>query len=385
MLRVDTKGGRSNKRSLYKMKKSVKSITSPKRFIVGQNLLKDLSTYTNTYGDHAYVICDEFILERAKNEAGKSFDDAGHKSEFAKFNFQITQEEIDRHREAVKKSGANVIVGIGGGKTLDTAKATAYYEHVPVVIFPTIASTDAPCTALAVIYNTDGSFDRYLFLPTNPDIVLADTKILAAAPTRFFVAGIGDALATYFEARACYRKNGDNLVNLKPSLSGLGLAKMCYDTILEYGLQAKIAVDNGISTPAVENTIEATIYLSGVGAEAGGLAAAHAIHNGMTAVPSLHHAQHGEKVVFGLLTQLVLESAPKEEIETVIHFIKEVGLPLTLKDLGLDEFKEEEWRKVAEDACAEGDTMENMPHPVTPDDVYQAIIAANALAEYYHG
>lgn len=367
------------------MKKSVKSITSPKRFIVGQNLLKDLSTYTNTYGDHAYVICDEFILERAKNEAGKSFDDAGHKSEFAKFNFQITQEEIDRHREAVKKSGANVIVGIGGGKTLDTAKATAYYEHVPVVIFPTIASTDAPCTALAVIYNTDGSFDRYLFLPTNPDIVLADTKILAAAPTRFFVAGIGDALATYFEARACYRKNGDNLVNLKPSLSGLGLAKMCYDTILEYGLQAKIAVDNGISTPAVENTIEATIYLSGVGAEAGGLAAAHAIHNGMTAVPSLHHAQHGEKVVFGLLTQLVLESAPKEEIETVIHFIKEVGLPLTLKDLGLDEFKEEEWRKVAEDACAEGDTMENMPHPVTPDDVYQAIIAANALAEYYHG
>ncbi|MGC8230082.1 glycerol dehydrogenase [Pseudobacillus badius] len=365
------------------MSKSVKSITSPKKFIVGQHLLKELCTYTKTYGDHAYVICDEFILERASQEASQSFEEAGHKSEFAKFNLEITQEEIDRHREAVRSSGANVIVGIGGGKTLDTAKAAAYYEHLPVVIFPTIASTDAPCTALSVIYNTDGSFDRYLFLPSNPDVVLADTAILAAAPTRFFVAGIGDALATYFEARACYRKNGDNLVNLKPSLSGLGLAKMCYDTILEYGLQAKIAVDNGVSTPAVENTIEATIYLSGVGAEAGGLAAAHAIHNGMTAVPSLHHAQHGEKVVFGLLTQLVLEDAPKEEVETVIHFIKEVGLPLTLKDLGLDEFREEEWRKVAELACAEGDTMGNMPHPVTPADVYQAIVAANALAEYY--
>lgn len=365
------------------MSKSVKSITSPKKFIVGQHLLKELCTYTKTYGDHAYVICDEFILEHASQEASQSFEEAGHKSEFAKFNLEITQEEIDRHREAVRSSGANVIVGIGGGKTLDTAKAAAYYEHLPVVIFPTIASTDAPCTALSVIYNTDGSFDRYLFLPSNPDVVLADTAILAAAPTRFFVAGIGDALATYFEARACYRKNGDNLVNLKPSLSGLGLAKMCYDTILEYGLQAKIAVDNGVSTPAVENTIEATIYLSGVGAEAGGLAAAHAIHNGMTAVPSLHHAQHGEKVVFGLLTQLVLEDAPKEEVETVIHFIKEVGLPLTLKDLGLDEFREEEWRKVAELACAEGDTMGNMPHPVTPADVYQAIVAANALAEYY--
>ena len=365
------------------MLKTAKSVTSPKKFIVGQNLLEELSTYTKIYGDHAYIICDEFIFERAYEEAGKSFEDEGHKSDFVKFNYEITQEEIDRHREAARKSGANVIVGIGGGKTLDTAKATAYYEHLPVVIFPTIASTDAPCTALAVIYNPDGSFDRYLFLPSNPDVVLADTNILAAAPTRFFVAGIGDALATYFEARACYRKNGDNLVNLKPSLAGLGLAKMCYDTILEYGLQAKIAVDQGISTSAVENTIEATIYLSGVGAEAGGLAAAHAIHNGMTAVPSLHRAQHGEKVVFGVLTQLVLESAPKEEIETVITFIKEVGLPLTLKDLGLDEFREEEWRKVAEIACAEGDTMKNMPHPVTPDEVYQAIIAANALAEHY--
>ncbi|MBA4536578.1 glycerol dehydrogenase [Bacillus aquiflavi] len=366
------------------MTKPVKSVTSPKKFIIGQNLLGDLSTYTKTFGDDAYVICDEFILERAKKEAEKSFEDAGHKSEFVQFNYQITQEEIDRHREAIRKTGANVIVGIGGGKTLDTAKATAYYEHLPVVIFPTIASTDAPCTALAVIYNSDGSFDRYLFLPANPDVVLADTNILAAAPTRFFVAGIGDALATYFEARACYHKNGDNLANMKPSLAGLGLSKMCYDTILKYGHQAKIAVDHGISTPAVENTIEATIYLSGVGAEAGGLAAAHAIHNGMTAVPSLHKAQHGEKVVFGLLTQLVLENAPKEELETVIEFIKKVGLPLTLNDLGLDKFREEEWRKVAEDACAEGDTMGNMPHPVTPDDVYQAIIAANALAEYYH-
>ncbi|WP_060679495.1 glycerol dehydrogenase [Virgibacillus halodenitrificans] len=366
------------------MKKSVKSITSPKRFIVGQHLLEDLSTYTSTYGNHAYVICDEFILDRAQKEAGKSFDEAGNQSEFVKFNYENTQEEIDKHTEGAKKAGANVIVGIGGGKTLDTAKATAYFSKLPVVIFPTIASTDAPCTALSVIYKGDGSFDRYLFLPSNPDVVLADSAILAAAPTRFFVAGIGDALATYFEARACYRKNGDNLVNLKPSLAGMGLANMCYETILEYGLQAKLAVDHGITTPAVENTIEATIYLSGVGAEAGGLAAAHAIHNGMTAVPSLHHAQHGEKVVFGLLTQLVLESAPQEEIEEVIYFIKEVGLPLTLKDLGLDEFREEEWRSVAEAACAEGDTMGNMPHPVTPDDVYQAIIAANALAEYYH-
>ncbi|WP_018662691.1 glycerol dehydrogenase [Heyndrickxia acidiproducens] len=366
------------------MKIPAKSVTSPKKFIIGKGLLANINEYIKDFGDNAYVICDEFILDRAKVEAGKSFEEGGNKATFEKFNYECTQKEIDRNRRLAREAGANIIVGIGGGKTLDTAKSTAYYEKLPVVIFPTIASTDAPCTALAVIYNEGGSFDRYLYLPSNPDIVLADTEILAAAPARFFAAGIGDALTTYFEARACYRANGDNLILLKPSTTGLAIARACYETVLENGVKAMQAVKQKISTAAVEDTIEATIYMSGVGAEAGGLAAAHAIHNGMTAVPSLHRVQHGEKVTFGLLAQLVLENAPKEELETVINFIKAVGLPLTLKDLGVEEFVESEWRQVAEDACAEGDTMGNMPFAVSPDDVYNAIVAANAIAESYH-
>ncbi|WP_040950844.1 glycerol dehydrogenase [Gorillibacterium massiliense] len=365
------------------MTETVKSITSPSKFYSGRNLLPKLNDYMKTYGDHAYIICDEFILERAQKEAGSAIEGAGNKAVFEKFNYECTKEEIERHRERVRGTGCNIVVGIGGGKTLDTAKATAYYEKLPVVIFPTIASTDAPCTALAVIYKKDGSFDEYLFLPKNPDIVLADVDILAAAPARFFAAGIGDALATYFEARACYQSHGDNLVLKKPSDTALGLARLCYETLLENAVNAKIAVNQKVVTKAVENTIEATIYLSGVGAESGGLAAAHAIHNGMTAVHSLHKVQHGEKVTFGLLTQLVLENAPIEELETVIQLIKDVQLPLTLEDLGVKKFEEAEWRQVAELSCADSDTMGNMPFPVTPEDVYQAIVAANAIAESY--
>lgn len=366
------------------MENTVRSVTSPKKFIVGQDLLARIHDFTHHYGDNVYFICDEFILERTKKEAGQSIETAGGKASFEKFNYECTEEEINRHRELIHQTGANVIVGIGGGKTMDTAKAASYYEKLPVVIFPTIASSDAPCTALAVIYKKDGAFDRYLFLPANPDVVLADIGILSAAPARFFAAGIGDALATYFEARACYQANGDNLVLMKPSLTGLGIARLCYDTLLENAVSAMQAVKLGVATPAVRNTIEATIYLSGIGAESGGLAAAHAIHNGMTAVPALHKAQHGDKVTFGLLAQLVLENAPREELETVIQLVQEVGLPLTLKDLGVEHFVEEEWRQVARDACAEGESMANMPFPVTPDDVYNAIITANAIAEAYH-
>ncbi|CAM3115313.1 glycerol dehydrogenase [Sporolactobacillus spathodeae] len=369
---------------LTQTKKIAKSITSPKKFIVGKDILANISDYIAPLGNNAYFICDEFIVDRTIKEAGASFQQSGNTATFEKFNYECSQEEIDRNRKLAREAGANVIVGIGGGKTLDTAKSTAYYEHLPVVIYPTIASTDAPCTALAVIYTKDGQFDHYLFLPSNPDMVIADTDIIAAAPARFFAAGIGDGLTTYFEARACYKKNGLNLANMKPALVGVGLAKLCYDTIRDNAVLAMRAVEKKLSTPAVEATIEATIYLSGVGAESGGLAAAHAIHNGMTAVPSLHRVQHGDKVTFGLLAQLVLEKADQKEIEEVIHIIKAVGLPLTLKDLGVEEFIEDEWRNVAELSCAENDTMGNMPFEVTPDDVFNAIVTADAIAQSYH-
>lgn len=360
-----------------------RTVTSPKKFIIGKGLLAQMHEYVSDFGDNAFIIADEFILGRIEDEAQTELKLQGITSRVERFNYECCEAEIQRLASLAEQANTKVIVGVGGGKTLDTAKAVAFYRKLPVILYPTLASTDAPCTALSVIYTETGEFERYLFLPQNPDAVIADTSIIAAAPARFFAAGIGDALATYFEARACYQADGVNLVLKKPSRTGLGLAQLCYQLLSENVAAAMDAVNNQIVTPALEQTIEATIYLSGVGAEAGGLAAAHAVNNGMSAVAELHGAQHGEKVVFGLLTQLVLENAPQNEIDNVIRIIKIAGLPLTLADMGLKHFREEEWRKVAEIACAEGDTMGNMPMAVSADDVYQAMIAANAMAERY--
>ena len=253
----------------------------------------------------------------------------------------------------------------------------------PVVICPTIASSDAPCSALSVLYTDDGQFDRYLFLPANPNIVLMDTTVIAASPVRLTVSGMGDALATYFEAQATHDADGATCAGGKGGLAALQLARLCYDTLMEDGVKAKVALEAGALTPAVEHIIEANTLLSGIGFESSGLAAAHAIHNGLTLLPECHGMYHGEKVAFGTLAQLVLANASTEQLEEVLGFCIEVGLPVTLGELGVEEVTREKAMIVAKAACAPDDTMGNMPFDVTPEMVADAILGADALGHYY--
>lgn len=358
-------------------------IGSPSRYVQGKGELGNLCTHAERLGKAFFVLVSGSGKKRVEAQLTHSAQQAGAKLAYEIFNGECCQSEIDRVLAAFKASGCDVVVGIGGGKIHDTAKAVAHYADVPVVIVPTIASTDAPCSALSVIYTDEGVFDRYLFLPANPNLVLVDTDVVSAAPARLLVSGMGDALATYFEARACQASGATNCVGGKVTLAAMQLARLCYETLLADGLKAKLAVQRKACTKAVENIIEANTYLSGVGFESGGLAGAHAIHNGLTAIPETHSLYHGEKVAFGTLVQLVLENADLDELEQVMDFCLEVGLPITLEDLGIRDASEEQLMEVAKMACAENDTLHNMPFPVTPETVYAAILGADQLGRYY--
>lgn len=359
-------------------------IASPSRYIQQRDSLSHLVDFTKGLGKNLLVLITESGYKRVgKNIENSAKEVEGATINFTYFNKECCKSEIDRVSLAAKQSKADMIVGVGGGKALDTAKAAAYYSKLPVVICPTIASSDAPCSALSVIYTESGVFESYLFLPANPNIVIMDTAVIAKAPVRLMVSGIGDALATYFEARACKASNALNCVGGTCSLAALSLAKLCYDTIQENGYKAMLASKKGLCTKAVEAVIEANTYLSGVGFESAGLAGAHAIHNGLTCIEATHKMYHGEKVAFGTLTQLILENVDREELEEVIDFCLELGLPVTLEELGIKEIKESEIMEVAKIACAENETIHNMPFPVTPQSVYDAILAADAMGHYY--
>ncbi|MGL5349169.1 MAG: glycerol dehydrogenase [Cetobacterium sp.] len=349
-------------------------ILSPNKYIQGVDALKNIAKYAKK---NAFVIADEFVLSITEDIINESFKNENLEVTFEIFNRECSKVEVNRLKEILKTKDSKIIIGVGGGKTLDTAKAVAYYCNLPVMIVPTIASTDAPCSALSVLYTEDGQFDEYLLLPSNPDIVLMDTKIISRAPARLLASGMGDALSTYFEARACERSNALNMGGGLPTKAAMALAKLCFDILIADGEKAMFAAQRSVCTKAVENIIEANTYLSGIGFESGGLAAAHAIHNGLTILEECHDLYHGEKVAFGVLVQLFLENAPMEEIDEVLFFCKNIGLPTSLEELGISSLETDKLFKVAELATAPGETIHNMPFEVTAEKVLAAILAAD--------
>lgn len=363
-----------------------KIIAGPSRYIQGRGELSNLGAHAQKLGRKLFIIASASGRKRVEDIIEKSLESSECTAHYELFHGECCQSEIDRMAQNFRGCGCDIVVGIGGGKAQDTAKAVAFYVAAPVIIIPTIASTDAPCSAVSVLYNEDdGLFDRSISYPSNPNIVLVDTDIISAAPTRLFVAGMGDALATYFETRACRRSDGSNSLGGKTTLSAMNLSKLCYDTLLEDGLRALLAVKAKVCTSAVENIIEANTYMSGVGFEGGGLAGAHALSNALTLISETHACYHGEKVAFGVLMQLVLENAPMEEISEVLDFCIAVGLPTTLHDLNIKNPDPEQIMEVSRYACFREDLIRNMPFAVTPDTVYAAIIGADSLGTYYKG
>ena len=299
------------------------------------------------------------------------------------FGGECTAVEIRRGCHAAREANARVVIGAGGGKVLDTARAIASDLSLPVVTCPTIASSDAPCSALSVIYTDAGAWEEYRIYRRNPDLVLVDTAVIAKSPARHLVAGMGDALATWFEAKICADTGAKNMRGGASTRSALALAELCYKTLLADGMAAIEAMHRQEPNDALERLVEANTLLSGLGFESSGLAAAHAIHNGLTTATGTHGYMHGEKVAFGLIAQLMLESQPKFLVEEVLTFSNSVGLPTTFADIGIGDPSQELLETVAKRAAAAGETIHNEPIAVTPALVLEAMRAADSAGTLF--
>lgn len=279
--------------------------------------------------------------------------------------------------EALQSDPPDFLVGMGGGKALDTAKACAHRLGLPVVTLPTIASTCAALSSLSVLYHKDGAFDQFLFFDSPPALCLIDTEIIARAPDKYLRAGMGDTVAKHLECT--FSARGDLLDHL--SFMGRALSIACYDPVLEKGAEALAQCQAHVPGAALQYVVECIIVSTGLVSlmvqDEYNCAVAHSVCYGLALVPGVEgRFLHGDLVAYGCLVQLVMDGQAGEA-RRLKAFLSAIGIPTTLAELGAPIDRAALSAMLTE--TVSGPDMAHIPYPVDEDMIFAAMQQVEAL------
>lgn len=358
----------------------LRAFGSPNLYVQGPGALQELPAIVRRHGERVFVVIDPVVAKLIGSLLKRHLSEIHDQCCLAEFGGECTAEEIARLSDQCKAYEPDVIMGVGGGKAIDTAKGVRIEVDRPLIIIPTIASNDSPTSRICVVYTSDHVLSEVRRMTTNPDVVLVDTQVLVQAPARFFVAGVGDAISKKFEAEQCRGAGGLNFYGHNPPYIAQCLADQCFDIILAHAEAALEAVANKQVSEAFERTIEATILLSGLAFENGGLSIPHSLTRGLSSIPSLAGSLHGEQVAFGLIVQLILEERPEEYLATIYDFYQRIGLPRTLGELGYRGDPEAIVDKIAHETIRQAPYIRNFSKDVTQSGLESALRQASGTA-----
>lgn len=300
-------------------------------------------------------------------------------SSYISYSPDCSEASLERLRNAVAQHQADVIIGIGGGKALDTAKLIAFQTHLPIVTVPASAATCAAWTALSNVYTDAGAFSYDVALAQCPELLILDYDLVATAPQRTLVAGIGDALAKWYEASVSSGASSQTMI-----IAAVQQARVLRDILFQKSEEA-LEQPGG---DAWKEVVDASVLLAGVIGGLGGAqcrtVAAHAVHNGLTHLLDCHDILHGEKVAFGILVQLRLEEICQGSQlaatarQQLIQFYSRLGLPISLGDINLGDVTVSNLQKAAEIACRPGSDIHHLPFSISPTDLVAAMVSTTA-------
>ncbi len=358
---------------------SFRVLGAPREYVQGPGALDELPHLAARHGaGHLLAVIDGFLFDALSKRLEALFSARGQRVTCLRFGGEATRAEGERIVAAIGE--ADVVAGIGGGKCIDIGKFAGLHGGKPVFSVPTVASNDAPTSRLIVLYTEAHAVAGTEFLAYNPDLVLVDTDIIAAAPPRLLRAGIGDALTKLYEARATAQSDGANSFSARAPFLGRKLGEICREVIRRCGKPVLDALERGERHADFEELVETLVLISGVTFESGGLSVAHSMIRGLTRIPALSNYLHGEHVAYSTLVQIVIEG-DADDLADAIAFNRGVGLPVSLRELGVGP---EALRSAAEEIAAGTMTapyITNFPRKLSARDIADAILKLESLIE----
>lgn len=349
---------------------------APARILRGCGILPEATGAIARLGNRPLVVTGDRSAAIAQSYLQPALARQGLSAHHSSYLPDCSETSLASLGQAASDNRADCIIGVGGGKALDAAKLLAHQCQLPTVTLPTSPATCAAWTALSNVYSDGGAFQYDVPLNRAPDLLVLDYTLLQSAPKRLLVAGIGDALAKWYEASA---SSGTATATL--TIAAVQQARVLRDILLQKSVPA-------LHSPGGEDwreVVDAAVLLAGVIGGLGGAdcrtVAAHAVHNGLTHLPAAHGTLHGEKVAYGILVQLRLEEMHQgsqlaaSARQQLLGFYDQVGLPKTLEDLGLQGITLAQLRNCAEVAALPNSDIHRLPFPVTPDLLVAAMVS----------
>lgn len=357
----------------------VRVFGAPGRYLQGPGALDALGTLAASYGAAPLIIGDAQVLSLLGSRLVMNLAKADLTPAFGTLKGEITRDAIAALAALGEEKESSLVIGVGGGKSLDAAKGVAMRLEVPMFTVPTIASNDSPTSAAVAIYDDSHAMIAVDRMARNPEVVLVDTALIAAAPVAFLRAGIGDALAKKFEAEGCRAGSGVTPFDTRPLHTAGAIADACYQILRAHAEAGLAACARNEVTDDLEAVVEAAVLMSGLGFENGGLSLAHALTRGLMRARGTTDAAHGDQVAWGLLVHLAAEGRSDEEIEDLIHFYRRIELPTCLAALGMPDPGEEDVTLII-DWTLTAPHLQNFASPLDRPTIEAAIRRAEALA-----
>ena len=352
-------------------------MVAPAQVVRGSGILSECGPLIARLGQRPLLVGGDRTLRAAMPFLTEMLSDL--KVAQVSYQTDCCETALAKLRQAVSDHGADVIIGVGGGKALDAAKLLGHQVKQPVVTIPTSAATCAAWTALSNVYSEQGAFRYDVGLPVCPNVLLLDYELVATAPKRTLIAGIGDAIAKWYEASVSSGHSSQTLI-----IGAVQQARVLRDILF----QKSVAALENPGGADWREVVDASVLMAGVIGGMGGAqcrtVAAHAVHNGLTQIPASHNMLHGEKVAYGILVQLRLEEMESGNAlavaarQQLLRFYTQIGLPMTLGDLGLGEVTLVELRQAAEFACQPKSDIHHLPFEVSPQQVMAAMVSTTA-------